>query len=89
MDAVPQCDHGAMTLVPWDERGLRFYRPISLYGMEIGVTHTEGLQFHERFTETGCRNLEFGDLQRRTEFGADGGARGLIGVSDTARLSKF
>jgi hypothetical protein len=45
--------------------------------MQIRVAHAGGLQFHQRFSVAWGGKLQFGDLQRGTEFGDHGGAHGV------------
>ena len=69
---LTESDNGAVALVTGDERRRRLEWPIPMRGMQIGVAHPRRLHLDQRLTVTRCRKVEFGKLERCTEFGDHG-----------------
>jgi len=62
VDAVAECDHGAVALVAGNERRLWLGGPISVCRMQIRMADAGGFEFDKRLTVAGRRQFQLFDL---------------------------
>ena len=79
-DAAADRRHVANALVAGNERQTRFHRPVTLGGVQVGVTDARGLDFHQNLPGAGQWGVHLLDTQRLPEGVDDGGFHGLVHV---------